>query len=75
MMQQSNNRKEDEEGWVKIEDKPSYPTPFDLVIIMDDQGIRQPAWWTGTCWDYGHKRVLGNIVLWNRKKVEFHDVR
>jgi hypothetical protein len=50
--------------WIKIEDK--YPTPFDLVKIIDEKENTQYAWWTGHGWDARDLKVE-NPIAWKRK--------
>ena len=50
--------------WIEAGEKK--PTQWDLVVIRDDKGIEQPAWWTGITWDWGKKHVKGNIICWHR---------
>jgi len=50
--------------WVKMEE--GKPPKFELVHIVFDNGVKQPAWWTGTTWDMGKKRRGEEVVAWKR---------
>lgn len=50
--------------WIEVKEKK--PVAFDLVLVMDDDGFSQKGWWTGGGWDFGKKRIAGNIVKWKR---------
>lgn len=54
----------DEDGWVDAID--FQPQKFDLVMVKNETGRQQLAWWTGFVWDYGHKRIPGEIIKWKR---------
>jgi hypothetical protein len=49
-----------------IETKVQKPIAFDLVIVMDNKGYSQKGWWTGGGWDFGKKRIQGNVIKWRR---------
>ncbi len=53
-----------EEEWSTVVD--NQPLKFDLVMVKDQFNRQQLAWWTGSTWDYGCKRVTGDIVKWKR---------
>ena len=44
------------------------PTPFHLVEVEDIFGRRQKAWWTGSRWDYGRRKINKNILKWRAVK-------
>ena len=58
------------EGW-KVPEK--YPELFELVLVIDDNDIVQPTWWTGTSWDYGYKHIRGSVLCWTKRGVENYD--
>ena len=52
-------------GWVDaVKYKPPKCLFLELIVIKDDRGKHQQAWWTGTSWDYWPKKVNDNIVKW-----------
>ena len=55
----------DRKGWVDAKKhKPTVLLHFELLMIMDDEGRQQQAWWDGTQWCYHPKRVKGKIIKW-----------
>lgn len=50
--------------WIDVKERK--PTAFDLVIVQDAKGFTQKGWWTGGGWDFGVKRISGEVVKWKK---------
>lgn len=55
----------DVKGWVNASKyKPEIQMQFELLMIMDEEGREQQAWWDGTQWCFHPKRVKGTVIKW-----------
>jgi hypothetical protein len=51
--------------WI-ANDGTEYPEEFDLVRIADEKGRIQNGWWTGNEWDYGIRKIQGDVWAWEK---------
>ena len=59
--QKSPNQSKD---WTCVSKK--LPPRFELVRIKDEFGREQFGWWAGSDWDFGNKKIKGNVTSWKK---------
>ena len=55
----------DADGWIDaFKHKPKQPQHYQLMELKGAYGGIQQGWWNGVEWDYGRKRIKGEVRYW-----------
>lgn len=59
-----NSNSQTKKDWICASKK--LPPRFELVRIKDEFNREQFGWWAGSDWDFGNKKIKGNVTSWKK---------
>ena len=56
--------------WYKFPE--NCPLLYEMCLVEDDNGEQRYGWWDGKSWEYGLRKLHGEITRWKIAKTELY---